>query len=50
MMVVLTAWERDASLFRARRAHGTLRLLLLDEANRLDRTNLGVLFDLPDYA
>ena len=46
MMVVLTAWERDASLFRARRAHGTLRLLLLDEANRLDRTNLGVLFDL----
>ena len=46
MMVVLTAWERSASLLRAQSAHGTLRLLLLDEANRLDRENLGVLFDL----
>ena len=46
MMVVLTAWERSASLLRTQRAHGTLRLLLLDEANRLDRDNLGVLFDL----
>ena len=46
MMVVLTAWERSASLLRTQRAHGTLRLLLLDEANRLDRNNLGVLFDL----
>ena len=46
MMVVLTAWERNASLLRAQRANGTLRMLLLDEANRLDRGNLGVLFDL----
>ena len=46
MMVVLTAWERGASLLRARSAQGTLRLLLLDEANRLDRQNLAVLFDL----
>ena len=46
MMVVLTAWERNASMQRAQSAHGTLRLLLLDEANRLDRENLGVLFDL----
>ena len=46
MMVVLTAWERSASLLRTQRTHGTLRLLLLDEANRLDRDNLGVLFDL----
>ena len=46
MMVVLTAWERGASLLRAQSAQGTLRLLLLDEANRLDRQNLAVLFDL----
>lgn len=46
MMVVLTAWERGASLLRAQSAQGTLRLLLLDEANRLDRENLAVLFDL----
>jgi chromosome partition protein MukB len=46
MMVVLTAWERDANLLRPKRAHGTLRLLFLDEANRLDKDNLGVLFDL----
>lgn len=46
MMVVLTAWEHDARLFKARSAESTLRLLLLDEANRLDRDNLGMLFDL----
>ena len=46
MMVVLTAWERGASLIRAQSTQGTLRLLLLDEANRLDRENLAVLFDL----
>jgi len=46
MMVVLAAWERDANLLRAKRSHGTLRLLFLDEANRLDKENLGVLFDL----
>ena len=46
MMVVLTAWERDANLLRSKRSHGTLRLLFLDEANRLDKDNLGVLFDL----
>ena len=46
MMVVLTAWERGASLLRTQSAQGTLRLLLLDEANRLDRQNLAVLFDL----
>jgi chromosome partition protein MukB len=46
MMVVLTEWERDANLLRARRAGGSLRFLFLDEANRLSRDNLGVLFDL----
>ena len=46
MMVVLTAWERNANLLRSSRAHGTLRVLFLDEANRLDRDNLGVLFNL----
>lgn len=46
MMVVLTAWERDANLLRPKRAHGTLRMLFLDEANRLSQDNLSVLFDL----
>jgi chromosome partition protein MukB len=46
MMVVLTEWERDANLLRARRTAGSLRFLFLDEANRLSRDNLGVLFDL----
>ena len=46
MMVILAEWERDASLFRNRRAEGTLRFLFLDEANRLSHDNLGVLFDL----
>ncbi len=46
MMVVLTAWEREANLLRARRDTGTLRLLFLDEATRLDQVNLATLFDL----
>jgi chromosome partition protein MukB len=46
MMVVLTAWERDANLLRGRRAAGTLRLLFLDEATRLSQDNLIVLFEL----
>jgi chromosome partition protein MukB len=46
MMVVLTAWERHANLLRAKRSAGTLRLLFLDEANRLSQDNLGVLFEL----
>jgi chromosome partition protein MukB len=46
MMVVLTAWERSANLLRAKRGVGTLRLLFLDEANRLSKDNLAVLFDL----
>lgn len=46
MMVVLTAWERAANLFRAKRSLGTLRLLFLDEANRLSQDNLEVLFEL----
>lgn len=46
MMVVLTEWERDAHLLRARRASGSLRFLFLDEANRLSQDNLAVLFDL----
>jgi chromosome partition protein MukB len=46
MMVVLTEWERDASLLRGKRACGSLRFLFLDEANRLSHDNLGVLFDL----
>jgi chromosome partition protein MukB len=46
MMVVLTAWERSANLFRQKRALGTLRLLFLDEANRLSQDNLDILFEL----
>jgi chromosome partition protein MukB len=46
MMVVLTAWEHAAKLLLAKRSLGTLRLLFLDEANRLSRDNLEVLFDL----
>lgn len=46
MMVVLTAWERTANLFRVKRSLGTLRLLFLDEANRLSQDNLEVLFEL----
>lgn len=46
MMVVLTEWERDSTLLRGKRAHGSLRFLFLDEANRLSLDNLGVLFDL----
>jgi chromosome partition protein MukB len=46
MMVVLTEWERDATLFRGKKSHGSLRFLFLDEANRLSHDNLGVLFDL----
>lgn len=46
MMVVLTAWEHAANLFRAKRSLGTLRLLFLDEANRLSQDNLAVVFEL----
>lgn len=46
MMVVLTEWERDATLLRGKRAQGSMRFLFLDEANRLSSDNLGVLFDL----
>jgi chromosome partition protein MukB len=46
MMVVLGEWERDANLLRATRSTGSLRLLFLDEANRLSQDNLAVLFDL----
>ena len=46
MMVVLTEWERDATLLRGRRDHGSLRFLFLDEANRLSQDNLHVLFEL----
>jgi chromosome partition protein MukB len=46
MMVVLTGWERDATLLRGKKTAGSLRFLFLDEANRLSHDNLGVLFDL----
>ncbi len=46
MMVVLTEWERDANLLRPKKTHGSLRLLFLDEANRLSEENLEVLFEL----
>src|SRR6185437_2876582 len=46
MMVILTEWERDANLLRAKRASGSLRFLFLDEANRLSQDNLAALFDL----
>jgi len=46
MMVVLTEWERAANLLGPRHKLGSVRFLFLDEANRLSRDNLGVLFDL----
>jgi chromosome partition protein MukB len=46
MMVILSEWERDANLLRTKRAHGSLRFLFLDEANRLSQDNIAVLFDL----
>jgi chromosome partition protein MukB len=46
MMVVLGEWENDAKLLRATGSTGSLRFLLLDEANRLSANNLAVLFDL----
>ena len=46
MMVILAEWERDANLLRAKKTLGTLRFLFLDEANRLSRDNLSVLFEL----
>ena len=46
MMVILTEWERDSNLLRAKRGVGSLRFLFLDEANRLSQDSLGVLFDL----
>jgi len=46
MMVVLTEWEKDATLLRGRRQHGSLRFLFLDEANRLDQANLATIFEL----
>jgi chromosome partition protein MukB len=46
MMVILTEWEHEANLLRAKRASGALRFLFLDEANRLSHDNLGILFEL----
>jgi chromosome partition protein MukB len=46
MMVVLSEWERAATMLRGKRQAGSLRFLFLDEANRLSQDNLGVLFDL----
>lgn len=46
MMVILTEWERDSNLLRAKPKRNSLRFLFLDEANRLSQDNLRVLFDL----
>lgn len=46
LMVILTEWERDGNLLRARRPVGSMRFLFLDEANRLSQDNLATLFDL----
>lgn len=46
MMVILTEWERDANLLRAKQRRQSLRFLFLDEANRLSHDNLAVLFEL----
>jgi chromosome partition protein MukB len=46
IMVILTEWEASANLLRRKRGAGSLRFLLLDEANRLSQDNLAVLFDL----
>ncbi|MGM0578228.1 MAG: chromosome partition protein MukB [Myxococcota bacterium] len=45
LMVVLGAWEENARLLRTARGR-SLRFLFLDEANRLDRGNLGVVFEM----
>lgn len=46
MMVILKAWEEDATLLRKKRATGSMRLLFLDEATRLSGDSLGALFEL----
>jgi len=46
MMIVLRAWEDHASKLRKKRGFGTMRLLFLDEATRLSRDSLMVMFDL----
>ena len=46
MMVVLQAWEEHSGKLRRGHSHGTLRFLFLDEATRLSRQSLLVLFDL----
>jgi chromosome partition protein MukB len=46
MMVILSEWEHDARLLRKASQPNSLRFLFLDEANRLSKDNLAVLFDL----
>ena len=46
MMIVLQAWEDESAKLRKKRDFGNLRLLFLDEATRLSRESLVVLFDL----
>lgn len=49
MMVILKAWEHDATVLRGARSSQSLRFLFLDEANRLSRDNLRVLFELCEH-
>jgi len=46
MMVVLTEWESNSRMFKRENKGQSLRLLFLDEANRLDHANLATLFSL----
>ncbi len=46
LVVVLDAWEQQAALLRGRRAGQALRLLFLDEANRLSPESLDTLTEL----
>lgn len=46
MMVVLTEWESNSRMFNREHKNQSLRLLFLDEANRLDHSNLATLFSL----
>ncbi|MCB9746184.1 MAG: chromosome partition protein MukB [Alphaproteobacteria bacterium] len=46
MMIVLQAWEEHSGRLRQKQGHEPLRFLFLDEATRLSRESLLVLFEL----
>ena len=48
LMVILDAWEQQATLLRGKRGGGSLRFLFLDEAARLSQNSLLTLAEFCD--